>query len=102
VLDYLNASHVRDCLVEHEELTLGGKRVAVERRISEDGRYVFKDMHLLDEGSHFEEKVRLFELVELELLLVDAGFSVKERFGSYQGDLLAADSPRVLLFSVCS
>ncbi len=101
VLDYLNASRVRDDLVEREHLTLGGRQVAVERRISADGRFVLKDMKLIDEGRGFQERVRLFSPEELENLLAAAGFSVRDRFGSYQGETLTADSPRALLFSVC-
>lgn len=99
VIDYLNASLVRESLVEHEEQTLGGRRVAIDRRISDDGRFIFKEMHLIDEDRRFVERVRLFSSSDLERLLVNAGFSVQERFGSYDGEHLTADSPRVLLFS---
>jgi len=99
VLDYLNASRVQANLVKREERTFGGRRVAINRRISDDGRFVFKEMDLIDEGRRFVERVRLFSAHELERLLVGAGFSVQERFGSYDGDSLTADSPRVLLFS---
>lgn len=100
VLDYLNASRVRDELVERENLTLEGRQVAVERRISADGKFVLKDMKLIDEGRGFQERVRLFSPEELENLLAAAGLSVREKFGSYKGETLAADSPRALLFSV--
>ncbi len=102
VLDYLNASHVRERLVEHEELTLGGRRVKVERRISDDGRYVFKEMHLVEDGRRVLERVRLFEPQELERLLADAGFSITETFGNYEGDSLTDQSPRALMISVRS
>ena len=100
VLDYLNAMRVKDDLVEHEELTMGGRRVSVSRWISEDGKYVFKNMDLVDEGRSYRERVRLFEHEDLELLLSDAGLNVRERYGSYQGDALADSSPRVLFLSV--
>ncbi|MFC1639597.1 class I SAM-dependent methyltransferase [Gemmatimonadota bacterium] len=99
VIDYLNASLVRDTLVEHEEQTLGERRVVIDRRISDDGRFVFKEMDLIDEDRRFVERVRLFSSSELERLVVNAGFSVQERYGSYDGENLAADRPRVLLFS---
>jgi SAM-dependent methyltransferase len=99
VLDFLNASQVRDTLVKREEQTLGGRRVAIDRRISDDGRFVFKKMDLVDEDRHFVERVRLFSASELERLLINAGFSVQERFGDYDGNEFTAESPRVLLFS---
>jgi SAM-dependent methyltransferase len=102
VIDYLNASFVRDTLVEHEEQTLGGKHVEIERRISNDGRFVFKEMNLIDETRSFVERVRLFSSSELEHLLVNAGFSIQERFGNYAGDNLTDSSPRVMLFSEVS
>ena len=99
VIDYLNASLVRDTLAEHEEQTLGGRRVVIDRRISDDGRFVFKEMDLIDEDRRFVERVRLFSPSELEHLLIKAGLSVQERFGSYDGGHLTADSSRVILFS---
>ena len=102
VLDYLNATRVTEALVEHEELTLGGRRVSIDRRLSEDGRFVFKEMNLVDNNRRFTERVRLFTPRELERLLQAAGLTVRERFGSYAGDALTSDSSRVLLFSVRS
>lgn len=100
VLDYLNASRVRQTLVEYEDALLGGRRVEVKRRISEDGKYVFKEMKLVGEGRSYQERVRLFEIRELERLIASAGFAVREKFGSYQGDSLDDNSPRALFFSV--
>jgi SAM-dependent methyltransferase len=101
VLDYLNAARVRDSLVDHEELVIGGKQVVVNRWISDDGKYVFKDMRLIDERRTFRERVRLFELQDLKRLLEATGFKVEDTFGNYSGDSFFAGSPRMLLFSVC-
>lgn len=102
VLDYLNASLLRDSLVAHEDVTIGGRRVTVDRRISDDGRYVLKEMHLLDIDRTFQERVRLLEPQDFDRILSEVGLSVWERFGSYAGDALTADSPRVLVFAVNS
>ena len=99
VIDYLNASFVQDTLVDHEEQNLGGRRVIIERRISDDGRFVFKEMKLVYEERSFVERVRLFSELELERFLVNAGFSVQERYGSYAGEDLTGDSPRVILLA---
>lgn len=97
VIDYLNAATVRDTLVPHDEKQVGARRVAVERKISPDGRYVIKEIHLTDDGRSFLERVRLFSASELERLLTDAGFTVRERFGDYDGGPLAAGAPRTIL-----
>jgi len=99
VLDFLNASIVRDCLVQHEERNLGGRQVAIDRRISNDGRFVFKEIHLLEDDNRFVERVRLFSDAELEHLLGEKGFIIEERYGDYTGGSLTSGSPRVLLFS---
>ena len=101
VIDYFNAARVRENLVPNEDLVLGGRRVEVSRRISSDGKYVIKNMTIVEEGRSFQERVRLFEPQELELLLSQTGFAVQEKYGSYAGDPLVANSPRALFFSVC-
>lgn len=99
VLDYLNAGLVRDTLVPHEEQQVGEQRVAVERRISDDDRFVIKEMHLVNDGRSFVERVRLFGREELETLVEGAGLAVRTRLGSYGGDAVAPDAPRVILIA---
>jgi len=101
VLDFFNAERVRETLVAYEELVLGGREVKVRRRISDDGKYVLKDMELIDEGRSFLEKVRLFGPDELEQLIANAGFAVREKYGNYEGEALDANSERALFFTVC-
>ena len=99
VLDYLNAGLVRDTLVPHEEQQVGEQRVAVERRISDDDRFVIKEMHLVNDGRSFVERVRLFGREELETMVEEAGLAVRTRLGSYRGDAVAPDAPRVILIA---
>ncbi|MEE8193771.1 MAG: methyltransferase domain-containing protein [Gemmatimonadales bacterium] len=96
VLDYLNADSVRDSLVPHEERQVGEQRVVIERGISTDGRFVTKEIHLVDEGRSFVERVRLFSPDELADMLFGAGLSVRERMGDYSGGPLVSQSPRAI------
>jgi SAM-dependent methyltransferase len=97
VLDYFNARFVRAGLVPREERVAGAQRVVIERHLTPDERFVVKEIHLLDDGRSFLERVRLFTPDELARLLSDAGLSIRSRFGDYGGGTLAADAPRAIL-----
>ncbi len=99
VLDYFHAGSVRRGLVGAEEQMLGTQRVLVQRRISPDGRFVLKDMHLTADGRHFEERVRLFAPAELERLITGAGMVVEQTFGAYDGAPLTDQAPRAIFFA---
>ncbi len=96
-MDYLNAEAVRSMLVPQEEQVVGSRRVAIERSLVDDGKYVVKRMRLVDEDQTFLERVRLFTADDLTAMMEVAGMRVVERFGSYAGDELAADMPRTIL-----
>jgi SAM-dependent methyltransferase len=100
VLDYFNAAAVRASLVPREERTTGRERVVIERRLSPDGRHVLKEMHLLDDGRSFVERVRLFSPDDLAALLGAAGLRVSDRFGDYAGGPVSPDAPRAILVGV--
>ncbi|MCH7874987.1 MAG: methyltransferase domain-containing protein [Gemmatimonadetes bacterium] len=97
VLDYFNAARVRATLVPHEERVVGSQRIVIERRISEDDRFVIKEMHLLDDGRSFVERVRMFAAEEMVELLTAAGLRVRHRLGDYDGSPASDDSPRLIL-----
>ncbi len=99
VLDYLNADHVRDNLVPSEELEIDSQPVRVRRRVSDDEKYVIKEMYLTQDDRQFRESVRLFSARELEVLLADVGLRVQSRYGAYDGRPLTAQSPRTILFA---
>ena len=100
VLDYLNASTVRTSLVPCEETRVGERLVSVKRRITDDDRYVVKEIHLADQGRSFVERVRLFTPGDLEHLLAAPGLVVQHRFGDYGGGELTGSSPRAILIAV--
>lgn len=45
----------------------------------------------------FEHTVRLYYSTRLQILLENAGFAVKEAYGSYEGAKFSPDSPRLIL-----
>ena len=97
-LDFLNADTVRGGLVAEEIQDLRAGRVRITRELVEEGRRVIKTIEVPD-GRRFVERVRLFQPAELETMLTGAGFSVKSRFGDYDGGPLAAGTPRAILLS---
>ncbi len=99
VLDYFNADQVRRGLVPHERQRVGNQHVAIERRITRDGRFVVKEIHLVDDGRSFVERVRLFDLDDLKAMLRRAGLRVGATFGDYDAGPVAATAPRVILLA---
>ena len=97
VLDFLNADWVRDTLVPHEEWDVGSRRVAVERRLEDGGKFVVKEMHLVNDGRSFHERVRLFSGDDLAQMMLRSDLEVVHRFGTYAGDPLASNTPRTIL-----
>ena len=102
VLDFLNATAVRRHLVPREERVVGSQRVVIQRCIAPDGRHVVKEMHLLDDGRSFVERVRLFTGDELVTLMRNAGLDVRHRFGDYDGSAFSEAAPRAILIGLRS
>jgi SAM-dependent methyltransferase len=99
VLDYFNSSALLANLIPREERAIGSQRVVIERRFTEDRRFVLKEMHLMDDGRRFIEKVRLFTPRELQDMIRASGLIVESCFGDYDGSPLSGESPRVILFA---
>ena len=96
-IDYLNADDVRRTLVPHEERQIGTQQVAIDRSITDSGRFVVKEIRLADTGRSVIERVRLFAPIELEALVSAAGLTVTHRFGGYGGDGQTEPGDRVIL-----
>ena len=99
ILDYLNADQVRDGLIQHEESWMGRRRVTIERRLTDDGRFVIKEMHMVDDGRSFLERVRLFTHDELRALLRGAGLHLTHEYGDYDCGDLTSSSPRAIFIA---
>jgi SAM-dependent methyltransferase len=97
VLDYLHADAVRATLVAHEEQQVGAQRVAIDRSITDGGRFVVKEIRLVSDGRSFIERVRLFGPRELAGFLSDAGLTVTHQFGSYDGGAITPSAERAIL-----
>ncbi len=97
-LDFLNADSVRDGLVAEEVQQLGVGPVKITRELRENGRRVLKTIAIPD-GRTFVERVRLFQMEELESMLTAAGFSVEARYGDYLGGPWNRGAPRTILLS---
>ena len=99
VIDYLNPTHVRSNLVRYEETKLGSHHVKIARRISNDDRYVIKEIELVENDRSFMEQVRLYSENDLERMISNVGMTVVEKFGSYDGAKPSANSPRSVLIA---
>jgi SAM-dependent methyltransferase len=96
-LDFLNPAFVRRTLVPQDERRLGSRVIVQERRLSEDGRFVIKTIHVGGEGRSFVERVRLYEHQELERMLCAAGLAPEATFGDYDGSPHGPESARTFV-----
>jgi SAM-dependent methyltransferase len=102
VLDHMNRPYVLAHLVPQNDQELRGRHVHNQRRITPDGRRVEKTMTIRDDAGHqqvFFESVRLYAPEELAALLQQVGFADLALYGSFQGEPLQADSPRLLIIA---
>ena len=97
VLDFLNAPAVRAGLVPRDESRSGGTTVVQERRISDDGRFVTKSIHVSGISRTFTERVRLYERADLERMLATSGMRLETAAGDYDGAPHGTASPRLIL-----
>ena len=95
-IDFLHAPTVIAGLVPRAEMLLGTTPATVAKQLVDDRRFVLKTITLGD-GRIFTERVRLFTPTELERMLLQAGLTLRCRFGDYTGAPLAGGSPRVIL-----
>lgn len=100
VLDFLNRDSVGANLVACDERKVGEQVVEQRRLITPDGRFVQKTISLSGSEKKFIERVRLFSVDELEMMLEESGFSVRAKKGDYSGGPVTSSSPRAILFAV--
>jgi len=99
VIDFLNASQVRNELVPYDERVENGITIEQTRTITPDDRFVEKTIRLRERGKEYIERVRLLSASDLERMLTNAGFEVEKLFGDYGGGSWLEDSPRTILFA---
>jgi SAM-dependent methyltransferase len=100
VLDFLNRESVEANLVAYDERRVGDQVIEQRRKISADGKFVEKRISLVKSDKEFIERVRLFSVDELEMMLEESGFCVQTKKGDYAGRAIAPDSPRAIFFAV--
>jgi SAM-dependent methyltransferase len=84
VMDYLNAAPLLDEKSTHEdEVARDGFRFKTSKRIVD--KQVVKSIEVEDQGTwhHFEERVQLFTLSELEAMIDEVGMELIGTYGSY-------------------
>jgi SAM-dependent methyltransferase len=96
--DFLNAPRVRATLVPRDERRTSREIVVQERRLTPDGRFVEKTIHV-GEGRTFMERVRLLERSDLVAMFAAAGLTVRHTFGSWDGTPYADDAERLVLLA---
>lgn len=99
VIDFLNATQVRHTLVPYDERAENGITIEQRRRISPDNRFVEKKITLREKGKEYIERVRLLSPMDLERMLITAGFEVAKIFGDYAGRGWSETSPRTIMFA---
>ena len=100
VLDLLNPIPLAQNLVPHSLKTAGDLTVLEERAFDDDR--ITKNITITTptgETLTFTESVRLYGKEEMLSMLQEAGFSVNDIAGNYQGEpFIEHDSPRMLFF----
>lgn len=84
VIDFMNANHVIDNLVEEDIKTVDGIVFHQKRRV-EDG-YIIKDIRFEADGEQheFQERVKAFTLADFEVLFEKSGVHLLDVFGDYK------------------
>ncbi len=87
IVDFLNPAYVKQHLVPQSERASEGTLIQERRRI-EDG-FVKKDITLTDmvmnDKRQYEERVRLYELPDFEVMMSEAGLQLDAVYGGYDG-----------------
>lgn len=99
VIDYLNSQLVRANGEENYTKTISEIDFTIRKFFDRD--FVIKEIELNDHGkiSKFREQVQLFELKEIQTMLENNGFQVKNHFGDYKLGEYKVDSPRSIIVS---
>lgn len=83
IIDFFNATRVKNCLVEKAEVMAGDINFNISKKIS--NHQIVKHIEFSDKGKdyYFEEKVSLFGLHDFEDFAEQVGFKLIQVFGDY-------------------
>jgi len=101
ILDYLNSIKTISNLKEYEEQIFEGIPVIIKRSVENGFIQKRIELHHRNKDLIFTEKVRAFDLSDLNKMLNHSGFLVKEVFGNYDLDEFNAEkSDRLIIEAV--
>jgi SAM-dependent methyltransferase len=98
VLDFLNATYVRNNLVENDLKEIDGITFHIAKTI--ENNMVVKKINFSDRGEHFsfEERVHLYDKMYFEALAKQSGLEMTHTFGNYHLEKFDERvSPRLIL-----
>lgn len=100
VIDFLNASHIKNSIIPEEIKTIDGIEFHIQRRF--ENNQIIKDIFFEDQGEKFQyqEKVRAYELEDFERLFEQADLYLLETFGDYQLNKYHKDSSERLVMII--
>jgi ubiquinone/menaquinone biosynthesis C-methylase UbiE len=99
LLDTLNRQRVISQLVPEEASSVGAMRIAVRRRITEDGLRVEKRTLVTQPGAPetvYHESVRMYTKPEIESMLDAAGLTSPRFYGALDGRDYSETAPRMV------
>lgn len=99
LFDFMNAQRELRGLVKHETKELDGQRVTIQRWFEPESRTFNKRIAI--EGRSFIERVRAYELDEIQRLFTESGLVVETVHGDFDGAPFHDDSPRLIIVGVC-
>ncbi|MGK2857356.1 MAG: class I SAM-dependent methyltransferase [Thermoanaerobaculia bacterium] len=95
LFDYLNVRRELERLVEREERKVDGEHVLIERWFDAVSSTFNKRITM--GGRRFIERVRGYDVVEMQRLFDEAGFAIRNVFGDFAGAPFTDDSPRLII-----
>lgn len=98
LFDYLNVRRELEKLVEREEREVDGNQVLIERWYDRVSSTFNKRITM--GGRHFIERVRGYDVDEMQRLFDTAGFSIRSVFGDFAGASFNDGSPRLILSGI--
>lgn len=102
VLDLMNPARIRATLVPASRTERGALVIEEQRRLEDGGRVVAKDVRLLRSGSaerSWTERVRMYELPELDALLIGHGLARTAVSGDFDATAASPSAPRQIVFA---
>lgn len=97
LIDFLNRSAVEKNLVPRSEREQGGIKIREERYI--EGDFVCKKIFVCDEDGEreYQERVKMYDLNQMEQMITHAGLSIKQVFGNFEGETYHQNSERMII-----